>query len=75
MTSYHISSQSTANHCGRWYKRARLGVHYGKLHLSSPSHGDCGSEQAHGFAHSRLNVKRLDVLPVFLEKRDEEINA
>jgi hypothetical protein len=75
MTSYRISSHSTANHCSRWYKRARLGVHYGKLHPSSPSHSDCGLEQAHGFAHSRLDMKRLDVLPVLFEERDEEIDA
>ncbi len=28
-----------------------------------------------GLAHRRLDVKRLDVLPVLLEERDEEVNA
>ncbi len=28
-----------------------------------------------GLAHRRLDVKRLDLLPVLLEERDEEVNA
>ena len=32
-------------------------------------------EEADGFAHSRLDVKRLDVLPVLLEEGDEEIDT
>jgi len=31
--------------------------------------------QAHGLAHSSLDVQRLDVLPVLLEQRDEEVDA
>jgi len=33
------------------------------------------SEETDGLAHRRLQVERLDVLPVFLEQRDEEVNA
>jgi len=32
-------------------------------------------EETNGLAHSRLDVKRLDILPVLLEKGDEEVNA
>ena len=33
------------------------------------------SEQTDRLAHRGLDVQRLDVLPVLLEQRDEEINA
>lgn len=32
-------------------------------------------EETDGLAHRRLNVERLDVLPVLLEQRDEEVDA
>ena len=32
-------------------------------------------EQADGLAHGRLDVQRLDVLPVLLEERDEEVDG
>jgi hypothetical protein len=32
-------------------------------------------EETDGLAHRRLQVKRLDVLPVLLEQRDEEVDA
>lgn len=32
-------------------------------------------EQTDGLAHRRLDVERLDVLPVLLEKGDEEVDA
>jgi hypothetical protein len=32
-------------------------------------------EQANRFAHRRFYVQRLDILPVFLEQRDEEVDA
>jgi hypothetical protein len=31
-------------------------------------------EDAEGLAHGALDVKRLDVLPVLLEERDEEVD-
>jgi hypothetical protein len=31
--------------------------------------------QTNGLAHSAFDVKRLDVLPVLLKKRDEEVDA
>ena len=31
--------------------------------------------EADCLAHRRLDVQRLDVLPVFLEQRDEEVDA
>jgi hypothetical protein len=31
--------------------------------------------EAHGFAHSRLDVKQLDVLPVLFEEGDEEVDT
>ena len=31
--------------------------------------------EADRLAHRRLDVQRLDVLPVFLEQRDEEVDA
>ena len=33
------------------------------------------SEETNGLAHRRLDVERLDVLPVLLEQRDEEVDA
>lgn len=33
------------------------------------------SEETDGLAHRRLDVQRLDVLPVLLEQRDEEVDA
>lgn len=32
-------------------------------------------EETDGLAHGRLDVKRLDVLPVLLEEGDEEVDA
>lgn len=32
-------------------------------------------EETDGLAHRRLDVERLDVLPVLLKKRDEEVDA
>ena len=32
-------------------------------------------EQTDGLAHGRLDVQRLDVLPVLLEQRNEEVDA
>lgn len=32
-------------------------------------------EETHGLAHGRLDVQRLDVLPVLLEQGDEEVDA
>ena len=32
-------------------------------------------EEADRFAHRRLDMQRLDILPVFLEQRDQEVNA
>ena len=31
--------------------------------------------QTDGLAHRRLDVERLDVLPILLEERDEEVDA
>jgi len=33
------------------------------------------SEQADRFAHRRLYVQRLHILPVFLEQRDKEVDT
>lgn len=38
--------------------------------LTSP-----GLEETNGFAHCALDVQRLNILPVLLEKRNEEVNA
>jgi hypothetical protein len=32
-------------------------------------------EEADWFAHRRLDVQRLDILPIFLQQRDKEIDA
>ena len=42
------------------------------------SHAPCIQsrlEETDGLAHGRLDVKRLDVLPVLLEEGDEEVDA
>jgi len=55
-------------------------VHYGRLRtltlqsLISPLQAD-RSEETDGLAHGGLNVQRLDVLPVLLQQRDEEVDA
>jgi hypothetical protein len=46
----------------------------------SVAFGDVGKaqlrlEETDGLAHRRLQVERLDVLPVLLKQRDEEVDA
>jgi hypothetical protein len=69
-----VSSQSVSLKQNRWYKRARLRALH-RTHSVFPVTFPAYLEEADGFTHGGLDMKRLDILPVLLEERDEEVDA
>lgn len=59
-----VHSSTLLPHCGRVPNRVHPRV--GK---------DGRLEESYGLAHGRLDVQGLDILPVLLQQRDEEVDG